>query len=907
MHILIRILCGFKENFSKTNWIVGFFLIVWGLSGISIYNSHPYEKDVMGALYDALQLFVLNGEQVATLDWNSRNWAALFFVWFAPLFPVIAVLVLLLGRVILYLFSIRLPKKDHVIILGLGSWGIHYAKALSASGITVVAIEKELSDAAINEITKSWIREESSAKKRIHLIVGDCLSEKVLKKAEFLTSNKILPLLEDDGANIDAAYIVRKRIKDELARERTKFEGFLKHIKTALSEPFGDVAPSNPVVLLPVDNIRLSTSLATYKRFADHHGETEIRFFNIMQQAAVRHFTNHPPELYADIFKHEKIHFAIYGLGDFAMNLIYVIAHLGHFRTWPMEASNDEMVSKRVRITVYDQKIEEDALEDLHALFPNLNKIIEIVYVSTALMNIDFNKIIECQDTFKTRPVTQHIFCVSNETLSVRYATKLRRAQVLHSENNVPIFIRSLNGKGLSRLIESNCGEEEWPDNIFPLVLLSETLGENDYFSDTIDKVAKAFNNFKIDDDGELKAKGKQECWESISSDFKHSSFYEAFFLSIRLRSIGYKWKKEPETVYKWVAKKEPAQTGYGYEWVKKNKLNVGVVSDENWKMPEYEREHRHLACLEHDRWKSERWLLGWISEGSRTLGDIARIHPELEAIGSNEKWWPDYDLKQAEYLPKYLEKVGCRLVKLNTIALIEPDESNLDLETNEMLLFNLLDGKARRLVKRMLENGLEEKRTYAFLPVPFEIIKSLVNIFSKDRTLVIDVECQKIFSELRKGSGVLGNVSQLAGSVGTYIEMPLAEPFGNWKEVKPNKIDLLERVWNVFPSGDDLNKLSIEWEKLQDDKKKALADMCECKIEKTEENIRELIVNWNLAREQLKWLKDASEGVDRYIAARSDEVKGSKEVTELKSKKGIKTSYLPKSGLKVGRQNDSR
>jgi len=760
----MKFLVGFKNILDNKIWMSGLFLLCFILSWVGVYNAEHYDGSVWYAGYDALRLFTLNGNDfdvVQQWQWSERNKLLLVMVWLDAIYLVLAVFSFFTQRLIRFVLSrASAPSDKTIVVLGLGAWGLHYVKALLASNFHVIAIEKNPSDQAVNEL----IKHRKKYGNRVALIEGDCFDTKVLDKAKVVSVGKVLPMLADDASNIDVAYKIRKYVGPH-KKGRNK-----------------------PVIMLAVDNIRLSTSLATYKRFSEYHGETEIRFFNIMQQAAVRHLMKHPTELYADIFGHSNVHFAIYGLGDFAINLIYVIAQIGHYRTWSMEDDPEKAVSSRVKITIFDQKPKEEALVDLKALFPNLDKVVELKYRSTQLMNINFDDLIMLNNV---KPVTQHIFCVNNETLAVRYATKLRKAQTHHTNANTPIFVRSLDGSGISRLVESNCGDEEWPDNIFPLTLLSDHLGENDYFDSNIECIAKAFNNFKVTEEEtkekELKKKDAGQLWAEISSDFKHSSLYQAFFLASRLRSIGYQWVPQDEN-------KSSSDDGFG-----------------KWKEKSNQQLHKHIARLEHDRWKSERWLLGWTDQGERTLDDIARVHPELEGKATCEKWWSTYDIEQATFLPEYLKDAKCTLLKRRIFGLVEGGGIPINYNSTDTVMFNLFDYRSLQKVEEKFSRNDTNTSTgvnhdidvLGLLPLPFEVLKALVPlVLNKKRLCSLAggdekkkklVQCiTAILSPRKKGEigDLLKRISSLSGEVNTYIEMPLSKKFGEWKQIKEKQLD---------------------------------------------------------------------------------------------------------------------
>ena len=822
----VQFLNWLNTKLEDRSFLVFVFLILWGFSSWVIYNTKPMDEKMvittlnevdssfssvkykdMGsgrvclqAPYDALKLFTLSNDEAISLKWGGESWkewwgegwcdnwanrVTRILVWILPIFTILSFLQFFLRRFMLRAIG-RVPflkdvDGDHIVIIGLGAWGQHYADALHESNKQVVVIEKDPTEAAINKVIDTWVNTKVGDKKPIYLITGDCLSNSDLDKAGVKSAKKVLPMLKSDGENIDIAYKVRDLIKDSKAP---------------------------PVILLPVDDIRLSTSLASYSRFADHNSATEIRFFNIMQQAAVRHLMEHPPELYAHIFKQENVHIAIYGLGDFAINLIYVIAHIGHFRTWPMESATDKMTSKKARITIYDQKSEKDIRGDLKALFPNLNEVIEVEFVSTELMNINFDNVLNMQNKEqdaihkgKKQDITQHIFCISNETVSVRYATKLRKYQMRHKNKNVPIFVRSLDGKGVSNLIESNEGNDEWPDNIYPLVLLNKKLADEGYFSDPIDRIAKAFNNAQDSPDFDVREKKMKELvkddnkkWGETSADFKHSSYYQAFYLSTRLRSVGYRWQ---------VGKRD---LGNPSAWSKKEEL------------------HYHIAHLEHDRWKSERWILGWTNKGKRTFDDIAKIHEELEAKDTNKAWNPDYDIRQAKHLDFHLAKAKCHLVKMKVVGLISSEKQPKEYKKEEIIIFNLLDKGARDKVEELLKEGYRKENIIALLPLPIEIVKGLLNLLKDVSEIPKGSEGAENLTALVKrispSDKSLSKIMRLSGKVGTYIEMPLEHPYDMWKK---NDLQVLDWFEKAFEEADDYIRFrsdNLDAEKQCDEKK---------------------------------------------------------------------------------------
>jgi len=755
----------FLQKFKDPMWLVGIFLLLGIGSLLSVVYTYS-ETTLLDDIYYTIGLFAINGSNRP--DFLSHFGVASFAFMDAG-FLVLTVVVLVAESGMRSAIGFALPKQGHMIVLGAGHWGLHYAKTLVASGKDVILIDMNPSDEAFEQVLEQR-HHSKQGEGHLFLVKGhftDSADDKLLRKLAAHRAKKIMMMLENDGANIDAAYAMRPKL------EKLGKKG------------------SYPTIMLPVDDIRLSTSLAVYKRFTEYAGEVEIRFFNIMQQAAVRHLMQHPPELYADIFGQKQIHFAIYGLGDVAINLMYVIGHLCHYRTWDMNNGKARDAVKKVRVTILDQDIDK-AKREIDCLFPNMAQVLDIEFVSSTTMNgiaphDYFLPLVSKMKADKSAipPVTQHFFCFKDETLSVRCAVKLRRQQMKLSGVNTPIFVRSQDGEGLARLIESSCGKPEWPDNIFSYIILSDKLDGDIYFSEHVEKIARAFNGSNPETPNKEK---DDELWEYISSDFKHSSFFQAAYLRIRLRSVGYDWA---------VAEKELGITEK--EWANDSS---GL--------------HAHLALLEHQRYKGERWMLGW-DQGIRTQGDIARTHDQLEAISSNKNWDDAYDIKQAEQLTSYLKNAGCGIEKMRIIGVIQAN-SELIINKNEHIIFNLLDVNSRAEIKQLLKaNKNCSKQITGLLPLPIDVIKGILPLVwnvsessdysknsNKQNGLLNDIKAKESKEGENEDSwtrSVIEDISRLSGMIGMYIEMPLEQPFHQWRRGEQNLLVWLGESYAITDS----------------------------------------------------------------------------------------------------------
>jgi Trk K+ transport system NAD-binding subunit len=93
----------------------------------------------------------------------------------------------------------RMPRRDHVVVVGLGNVGTRIVTTLRERGVPVVAVER--SDDAVGA--------SAAARAGVPLVLGDATRERVLREAGAETCRALVAVTSDDATNLQAALIGR--------------------------------------------------------------------------------------------------------------------------------------------------------------------------------------------------------------------------------------------------------------------------------------------------------------------------------------------------------------------------------------------------------------------------------------------------------------------------------------------------------------------------------------------------------------------------------------------------------------------------------------------------------------------------------------------------------------------------
>jgi hypothetical protein len=186
--------------------LIGLFLCVLVLGTIGFYDwsrepfdaagNHRPDYSIFDAFYRSLLLFGLGGAVDPPVPTNLQIARIV-----APLLTGLAAVqgLLALSREQLKLAGLRILLRDHVVVAGLGDAGFRLATALHASGLRVVALERDPSNPAL-----AGCRERG-----ISVLKGDATDARLLARAGVPRARHLIVTCGDDGDNVDVTVAAR--------------------------------------------------------------------------------------------------------------------------------------------------------------------------------------------------------------------------------------------------------------------------------------------------------------------------------------------------------------------------------------------------------------------------------------------------------------------------------------------------------------------------------------------------------------------------------------------------------------------------------------------------------------------------------------------------------------------------
>jgi Trk K+ transport system NAD-binding subunit len=147
----------------------------------------------------ATLLTVITGAQVepnrSVLEQLAQVTLTLGGLALVPLLTAVVVDAVVNARLAVDAGQLRVPRADHVIVVGLGNVGTRVIRALHELGVDVVAIDKD-ADARGAVVAREL---------KVPLIVGDAAREETLRLASVQTAQSLVALSTDDVTNLQAA------------------------------------------------------------------------------------------------------------------------------------------------------------------------------------------------------------------------------------------------------------------------------------------------------------------------------------------------------------------------------------------------------------------------------------------------------------------------------------------------------------------------------------------------------------------------------------------------------------------------------------------------------------------------------------------------------------------------------
>ncbi|MCD2188653.1 NAD-binding protein [Actinomycetospora soli] len=93
----------------------------------------------------------------------------------------------------------RMPRRDHVVVVGLGNVGLRIVTTLRERGVPVVGVEREEDTAGAA----------AAARAGVPVVLGDATRERVLREAGAEEARAIVAVTSDDATNLQAALTAR--------------------------------------------------------------------------------------------------------------------------------------------------------------------------------------------------------------------------------------------------------------------------------------------------------------------------------------------------------------------------------------------------------------------------------------------------------------------------------------------------------------------------------------------------------------------------------------------------------------------------------------------------------------------------------------------------------------------------
>ncbi len=669
-------------------WLLAFILGLWGYYLLDTGNA----ESLSDYIYHTLQLFTLGGSwQAATpIPWQHEiaRFLAPFVTVFALVFAVLNGLHnQIRNRLASYCY------KDHVVVCGVGTKGSIIIQSLLADGYQVIAIEINADNPNI-----AVCQERGAC-----VIIGSALNVDTLKKSGLTTAKAFFTVCDTPAKNIEIELLLRGLpIASELIR----------YIHTM--------------------DTTLSGRLEHYERLSDTKDADDLRFFNIYENSARIMFNQHPPEVYADLFDTVRPHLVILGFADMGQHIALEAIGRCHYinRQCLKITIIDPQLSKYKnhffrRYPQIEQVCDFDFIEDhfgLHASTPLAERVLAL-----------------CASDLPT----SYIVCAEDSALGLSDALYLHELTQTIVNSNAPIFVYMPTHSGLLKLLESNTGNPEIPDNLFAFGKLEDVLSARSLMSATLDELGKSLHEGYLEERRNDRAnnfgtKPADVEWASLASKYKKANRQAGDHVATKLRAL-------------------------------RAEISEGTSKDDF----EYDKDQLDvLSEVEHRRWMASYYLDGW--QYGEVRNDAARRHPDLVPWEQLSDGTKGYDREQIkEHIPKAVKLLGKVIVRdfyLGIIAdavdltdkLDEIDGLLVSIkkahpDRNYFVLCSLANPAEQQLVEHLMYRW--EAKLIIPLPLPYPLYQD---------------DLKKYGTNEKEKQVIAASFRALVGKSERYYEMPL-------------------------------------------------------------------------------------------------------------------------------------
>lgn len=323
----------------------------------------------------------------------------------------------------------------------------------------------------------------------------------------------------------------------------------------------------------------------------------ELRFFNIYENTARALLAAFPLEQSLRR-PDDGIHLVIVGLTRLGEAVATQAARIGHYRNL-----------RPIQVTIIDEQAEARG-EQFLMRSPGLTDACDLQFLSARLSETRLTKMEFLDRSAGTRATV--VFCLDRDETNVSLALTLAE----HSAGQIPLLANVRERRGLAKLLTAS-EKELQRKGIHIFGAVEEVCGWDLLREEELDKIGKAFARFYQERHG-------GPGWEDLSEDLRSSNRAAADHIDVKLRTIQ--------------CRRVPVKEGAGPFEFTAEELQL-------------------LARMEHERWKADRRLNGWVVGPS--TDKERKIHEDLVPWEELSEKVRDKDREQVRDLPAVLAQLG--------------------------------------------------------------------------------------------------------------------------------------------------------------------------------------------------------------------------------------------------------
>ena len=459
---------------------------LWGQYQIAPENLSAH---FMRSLYQVMMLFVLEG------DWTIRPdeipLALEVVRIFAPLVALASIILVFAAttRVSLINYSVRF-YNGHIVVAGLGEKCWQFLMTCDDRH-EVVIVELSAENRRVQRVREMGFK----------VIIGDIFEAGMFDRISLEQASTLIAFTGNDGSNVELAIKARNYIQENPG-----------------SEPYLRIH-------IHLNEIGLANQLENYPKFFADFSIAEISFFSVYDLSARLLLRDYPPEIFADVAGHQQVHLAIYGFQRLAEKLVIEAALLCQYAN-----------SSRLHITIFDDEAEEKALK-LSSEYPHLTEICDYEFVQLDTFG---PQVLDGELAKRLPSVTQHILCRDTDEENLNNALMLRSALLEKRDCNAPILVRMQQSSGLAQLLESNTGDPEIPDGLYPFGMLDQVLHADNILTSHLDKLAHSIHAMylEVQAEGDPRQHHALQSWTELPQWERKQNLLQADHWPVRLRAI---------------------------------------------------------------------------------------------------------------------------------------------------------------------------------------------------------------------------------------------------------------------------------------------------------------------------------------------------------------------------------